>query len=192
MYAFTQTHHPRWFALIGVVTACQKSLMRLWNIRILISLIPVTQNGEDTEAWQNTSSGIRWWDRADLIVRLQSQLDRRVRGDGAKEREGDGVNTRQYNEGTLLTLHCLPCAHTLTHPEASSMHHLYIRFEWFSTRVSFTELCQLPAATYIQSSGWVSRWPAGAKDRMTLLEFRHDKYLHRYSVSVCDGNVFNF
>lgn len=29
MYAFTQIHHPGWFALINVVTSCQNSLMRI-------------------------------------------------------------------------------------------------------------------------------------------------------------------
>lgn len=58
---------------------------------------------------------------------------------------------------------------------ASSLHKGWLIFPSECRSLYF--VCQLPVATYTRSSRWMYCWPAGAKDRMTLLGLRHDKYL---------------
>lgn len=148
-------------------------LSSMVNIRIPISLVPVTGNGEDPEVQQKTYTG----GEKELILLWDCHQNWKGGQEATAPKRENGC-VGGWIAGSVKKGHYSPLT---VGQEASTVHHLYIRSDWFSTRVSFIELCQLLVAAYTQSSGWVCCWPAGAQNQMALLGFRHGKWLSAYS-----------
>lgn len=167
MYAFTQTapHHQRWFAFICLVITCQESLKGCSNIRMLTNSITMTDKSQRRETYRH--NGIHAWISCDeRALNKESK-----RWQTCTEREEETVlltrpsvikslpipahlNTPDSN----VKAHYL-CAdtHAHTYPplarEASSVHHLYISVDSFSSWVSFRK--RLPISELWLPDAWI-------------------------------------